>query len=99
MKTRRRKMDLSKLTRPSANVEDERQNPSGWRGPLYTAASMIVPPELVQNALNLSDWLGITQRFGLPPMQQRQMEPAPPGSLADQAGANDVRVVPSLTTD
>jgi len=97
MKTRRRKMDLSKFTRPSTNIEDERQNNSRWREPLYEAASMMVPPELVQKALNLSDWLGITERLGLPPMPQRQ--PAPAGSLADQAGANDVRALPSLTLD
>ena len=92
-------MDLSKFTRPSTNVEDERQNNSWWREPLYEAASLMVPPEVVQNALNLSDWLGMTQRLGLPATPQRQPEPAPPGSLADQAGANQVRALPSLTTD
>jgi len=91
-------MDLSKFTRPSTNIEDERQNNSWWRGPLYGAASVMVPPELVQKALNLSDWLGITQRLGLPPMPQQQPQPAPPGSLADQIGANDVRVWPSTTS-
>jgi len=89
-------MDLSKFTKPSTNIEDERQNNSWWRQPLYEAASIMVPPSAVQKALSLSDWLGITQRLGLPPMPQPQ--PAPPGSLADQAGANQVRVWPSTTS-
>jgi hypothetical protein len=84
-------MDLKDF-RPSNNVEDDRPNPPGWLGPLYTALSFGVPPVAVRKALQLSDWLGLSPRLGIaPPMWNLSPQPAPPGSLSDQLGANQIQ--------